>query len=317
MIFGTSVLLEAKTDDMSREEWLEARRSGIGGSDAGAVCGLNPYKSQIDVWFDKLGKADERKDNEAMRQGRDLEKYVAERFSEATGKKVYELPAMLRNSYYPYALADVDRLIDGEQAGLECKTASPYAEKKWADGKIPPEYELQCHHYMMITGAECWYIACLIYGRDFVWRKIERDEETIQNLARIEEEFWREHVSANVMPSADGSDAYNNYLSEKYADSDSDEIEDISAYAELLERREDIDNLQKKLDKEKKQIEQTIKSALQEAETGCSEQWQVKWKTVTSNKIDTKMLKENFSDVYKKCLKTSSYRRFSVGRIGE
>jgi predicted phage-related endonuclease len=119
------------------------------------------------------------------------------------------------------------------------------------------------------------------------------------------------------MPSADGSDAYNNYLSEKYADSDSDEIEDISAYAELLERREDIDNLQKKLDKEKKQIEQTIKSALQEAETGCSEQWQVKWKTVTSNKIDTKMLKENFSDVYKKCLKTSSYRRFSVGRIGE
>jgi putative phage-type endonuclease len=176
MVFCDDVALVARTDNMTKERWLEIRRSGIGGSDAGAVCGFNRYKNAIDVWFDKTKKINDKKDNEAMRQGRDLEGYVAERFCEATGKKVYELPVMLGNVNYPYALADVDRLVDGEQAGLECKTANLYSEKRWAGGSIPPEYELQCHHYMMVTGAECWYIACLIYGRDFIWHKIERDE---------------------------------------------------------------------------------------------------------------------------------------------
>ena len=65
------------TVDMSHEEWLRYRKLGIGGSDAGSICGLNPYSSAIAVFQDKTQKeAGEKEDNEAMRQGRDLEEYL-------------------------------------------------------------------------------------------------------------------------------------------------------------------------------------------------------------------------------------------------
>ena len=86
-------------------------------------------------------------------------------------------------------LANVDRLIVGENAGLECKTASAYSADKWKDGHIPESYEIQCHHYMAVTGADAWYIACVILGKEFIWHKIERDEEIIQMLIRLESDF--------------------------------------------------------------------------------------------------------------------------------
>lgn len=69
---------------MSREEWLEERRKSLGGSDMGAVLGLNRYRSPYTVWAEKTGRIGEEPDNEAMRQGRDLEQYVASRFEEAS-----------------------------------------------------------------------------------------------------------------------------------------------------------------------------------------------------------------------------------------
>ena len=85
------------TVDMSHEEWLRYRKLGIGGSDAGSICGLNPYSSAIAVFQDKTQKeAGEKEDNEAMRQGRDLEEYVARRFMEETGKKVRRANARQR-----------------------------------------------------------------------------------------------------------------------------------------------------------------------------------------------------------------------------
>ena len=78
----------AKTKDLPKEEWLKLRKNGIGGSDAGAVCGVNPYRSALDVFIDKTTDAISDFDNEAMRQGRDLENYVAQRFCEKTGLKV-------------------------------------------------------------------------------------------------------------------------------------------------------------------------------------------------------------------------------------
>ena len=76
------------TVHMELTEWLEQRKQGIGGSDAGAVCGLNPYASPMSVYQDKTSPEIRIQENEAMRQGRDLEDYVAKRFMEATGFKV-------------------------------------------------------------------------------------------------------------------------------------------------------------------------------------------------------------------------------------
>ena len=180
----------AKTKDISREEWLKLRKNGIGGSDAGAVCGLNPYRSAMDIFIDKTTDDISDYDNEAMKQGRDLEDYVAQRFCEATGLKVRKSNAMYVHKEHPFMLADVDRLIIGENAGLECKTASPYSADKWNDGQIPAHYLAQCYHYMVVLDMDAWYIAVLIYGKEFKYIRLERDEEIITNLIHIEDEFW-------------------------------------------------------------------------------------------------------------------------------
>lgn len=144
---------------LDKKEWLKYRKQGIGGSDAGAVCGLNPYRTAMQVYQDKVSEEIEEIDNEAMRQGREFEDYVARRFMEETGKKVRRANAMFYHEKYPFMLADVDRMVVGENAGLECKTASPYMADKWEDGKIPLSYQIQCYHYMAVCGTDAWYIA--------------------------------------------------------------------------------------------------------------------------------------------------------------
>ena len=190
---------------IDRSEWLGLRKSGIGGSDAGAVCGVNPYRSALAVYQDKISEDLSDDDNEAMRQGRDLEEYVAKRFSEATGLKVKRSGFMYRSDEHSFMIADIDRLIIGEKAGLECKTASAYSSDKWRDGAIPESYEIQCRHYMAVMGFTHMYIACLILGKDFIIRRIDRDPEMEKAIISIEESFWNDHVIPKVMPDPDGS----------------------------------------------------------------------------------------------------------------
>ena len=107
----------------SEEEWLRIRKNGIGGSDAGAIVGLNPYRSAMNVYLDKISDNVEQETTEAIRCGHDLEQYVAERFCEATGKKVHRSNYMYRSIEYPFLQADVDRLVVGEDAGSKLTKA--------------------------------------------------------------------------------------------------------------------------------------------------------------------------------------------------
>ena len=303
------------TVGMSHEEWLAHRKNGIGGSDAGAICGLNPYKSAVAVYLDKTSVVTETEDNEHMRQGRDLEQYVAQRFMEDTGKKVRKANAIFVHPEHDFMFANVDRLIVGEDAGMECKTASAYAADKWKDGKIPAEYELQCHHYMAVTGASVWYIACVILGQQFVWRKIDRDEEVIQMLVKLESDFWNNNVLAEKMPSPDGSEAADEVIKEKYAFCVQDKCIDLFGFDEKLKRRKEIVELEEKLKKEKNQIEQEIKIFMNDAEKAENKEYSVSWKTVNRNVVDSEKLKKEYPDIYKTCIKASSSRRFTVKEI--
>lgn len=304
------------TLDMDHETWLQYRKKGIGGSDAGSICGLNPYSTAISVFQDKTQmQAEEKADNEAMRQGRDLEEYVARRFTEETGKKVRRANAIFYKEEQPFMLANVDRLIVGENAGLECKTASAYSADKWKDGHIPESYEIQCHHYMAVTGADAWYIACVILGKEFIWHKIERDEEIIQMLIRLESDFWNDHVLAEKMPAPDGSKAAEELLAKYYGSSDPEKTVSLVGFDEKLKRRAEIAALQDKLDQEKKQIEQEVKVYMEDAEQADSDSFSVSWKSVVSNRVDSKKLKADYPDVYQKCVKSSESRRFVVKEI--
>ena len=105
------------TLNLSKEDWLRYRKCGITGTDAGAILGLNPYRSAFQVYHDKISDTFENIDNEAMRQGRDLEDYVAQRFTEATGLKVRRANAIYQSEEHPLLLADFDRLIVGQKTG--------------------------------------------------------------------------------------------------------------------------------------------------------------------------------------------------------
>lgn len=99
---------------VSNEAWLRLRKAGIGGSDAGVICGVNPYSSAMKVFQDKTSEAVEEQDSEAIRIGHDLEDYVAQRFTEATGFKVRKSNFMYRSKGHPFMIADVDRVVVGE-----------------------------------------------------------------------------------------------------------------------------------------------------------------------------------------------------------
>ena len=299
------------TLNLNKESWLKYRKQGIGGSDAGAVCGLNPYRTAIQVYYDKTSDLIEDVDNEAMRQGRELEEYVARRFCEASGKKVRRANAMFYDEKNPFMIADVDRMIVGENAGLECKTASPYSEEKWRDDKIPLSYQLQCYHYMSVCNADSWYIAVLIYGRDFKYYKIERDDEVIENLIRIEKEFWNEYVLKQVIPDPDGSKTADVAIAERFKESKSITIP-LTGFDERLERRQELLSLLEKIETEKRQIDQELKLYLGDAEIAENESYRVSWKNISRSSIDEKRLKAEQPEIYEKYRRETTSRRFTV-----
>ncbi len=292
--------------------WLKLRKTGIGGSDAGAICGVNPYSSAMKVFQDKTSEAVEEQDSEAIRIGHDLENYVAQRFTEATGLRVRKSNFMYRSTEHPFMIADVDRLIVGEDAGLECKTTSAYNADKWADGDIPLHYVLQCYHYMAVTGKRVWYIAAVILGREFTYRRLEWDDELIDRLIGIEENFWNNHVAQGIMPPPDGSRACDEVLEQYFHTAKKASAIELVGFDEKLRRREEIIGFVAELQKEQKQIEQEVKLFMQDNELARSSAYSVSWKNIDSTKLDTKRIKEEKPELYADYGKVSHSRRFEV-----
>ncbi len=300
------------TRNLSREEWLKYHKNGIGGSDAAAVCGLNPYSSPIKVYYDKITDEISRDDNEAMRQGRDLEGYVAKRFMEETGLKVRRANGIFYDEAYPVMFADADRLVVGENAGLECKTVSPYSSGQWEDGKIPIHYQIQCHHYMSVFQAEAWYIAALIFGKGFIVRKIRRDGQVIRDLRRIETDFWENHVRKKVLPEPDGSEISDQLILQSFGRAEKGRVLPLSGFSEKLERREELSGLISKMETEKKQIEQELKLFLGEAEAAEGDGYRIAWKNVDTSRIDSERLKRERPEIYAGFQKIIHSRRLTV-----
>ena len=315
----TRKYLEAKiiadTKDMSKIEWLKHRQAGIGGSDASCIAGLNPWKSAIQLYMDKKEENPQEQKSLRMELGNRLEGLVAELFTEATGLKVRNVNGILKNYKYPFAIANIDRAIVGEKAFLECKTTNSYALKEWEEG-VPAHYEIQCLHYMAITGATHCYIAALIGNSDFIWHKIERDQETIDYLMQIERDFWENNIEKDVVPMPDGSDAYSEYLKKKYDKSNGQVIELhlLENGVNKLNRYDEIVADIKALESEKKLIEQEIQFHMEDFEVATVGDRKITWKTSNRNTIDSKKLKSEMPEIAQQYMKTSTSRTFRVGK---
>lgn len=300
------------TADMNNEEWLTLRKTGIGGSDAGSICGVNPFGSPMKVYHDKTSSGVEELDSEAVRQGHDLEDYVAQRFMEATGQKVRRSNFMYRSVENPFMIADVDRLVIGEDAGLECKTASAYNTDKWKDGNIPLHYIMQCYHYMAVTGKCTWYIAAVILGQQFTYRKLVWDDDLIAQLISVEKDFWENHVAAGVLPSPDGSDICSEVLNQYFHSARKGSTIRLEGFDDRLRRRAEIMEQIDRLQKEQNSIEQEVKLYMQDNEYATSDSYRVSWSSVQSTRLDAKRMKEELPDIYRDYAVQSVSRRFQI-----
>ncbi len=309
-------IILAETANMDHLEWLRLRQKGIGGSDAAAIAGLNKYKSPIQVYYEKVEGVKESVPSEAAYWGTILEDIVAQEFSRRTGLKVRRRNAILRHPEYPFMLANVDRLVVGEDAGLECKTASEYLKDEWVEGeKIPDQYFIQCQHYMAVTGRSRWYIAVLIGGNKFRWDVIERDEDIIRYLIEIESEFWQRVIEKRP-PEVDGSEASTNLLNLLYPVESvvDDEAELPRAVEALIAELEAVNAEIKQKSERKAEIENKIKALLGERERGRTSEYVVKWSVVNSNRFDSKRFAKEHPDLYQQYIQTSTYRRFSISK---
>jgi putative phage-type endonuclease len=297
---------------LTHDEWLKARMSGIGGSDAAAIIGLNPWATPYTVWADKTGRIPPKEDNEIMRQGRDLEQYVADRWMEETGKKCRRRTKILGNPDYPFALANVDRWVKGENAGLECKTTSIMNLKKFKGGEFPETYYCQCVHYMAVTGADRWYLGVLVLSQGFHTFVIERDEDEIQALMNAERDFWK-HVESDTPPPVDGLDPTTGAINTIYSGDPEDGSIELFGRESAVTQYLTIKQRIKELDIEKERIEQELKEELQLYEKGFCGAYQINWKGQKRRTFQVKDFAKDYPDIdLDGYYKTSKFRKFEI-----
>lgn len=302
---------------ISREEWLAWRRTGIGGSDAAAVIGLNPFRSRIEVYADKMGMMPEKEDTESMRLGRDLEDYVAHRFCEETGKKVRRNNFMWCHDEHRCMIADVDREIIGENAGLECKTTQAWGGKVIMKGEIPLTYYVQCMHYMSVMGYDRVYLAVLIFGKGFFHFTIERDEDEIAALVAAEASFWRDHVQAGISPDPDGSQSAEQAVDAIWGNRAQEDELLMFDFSDDMRELCDLAAAEKEIKRRKDAIKQRLQAALGEHMIGSSDRYVITWRPQERSSIDSRRLYRERPDIYREYLTTSSTRIFKIKEIEE
>lgn len=286
-------ITKVKTEN--REEWKQLRSQYIGGSDAAAVVGLNSFSSPYALWAEKTGRVPGFSGNLATEVGTFLEEFVAQKFAQETGKKVRKANQSFFNSDYPWAIANIDREIVGEDAGLEIKTTSEMNLKKFKGGEYPANYYCQCVHYMAITGKQRWYLAVLIGNREFKWFTIERDEAEIAALMTAEAEFW-EYVKNNTPPPTDGAQATTNAISSIYADSENT-VADLYLHKSDLEQYQALTRQIKELETTKNEAANRIKAFMGEAGNGECDKYRVSWKSSSRKTFDSKRFAEEHADI--------------------
>ncbi len=215
------------------------------------------------------------------------------------------------NSDYPWAIANIDRAIVGEDAGLEIKTTSEMNLKKFKCGEYPANYYCQMVHYMAVTGKQRWYLAVLIGNHDFRIFTLERDEDEIKALMDAEKEFWQ-YVETKQLPPIDGLKSTTDTIAAIYtgtADADAD----LSSVSSALDTYISLGQRIKELETLRDEAANRIKLTMASAERGEAANYYVTWRQQTRKSFDVKAFaKENPDIDLSKYYKESNFRTFKV-----
>lgn len=295
----------------ARQEWLAARRQGIGGSDAAAVLGLSKWKTPLQVYLDKRGEAAEIPDNEAMLWGRALEPVIRQQYAERTGRAVLMPDGILRHPAHGFMLANLDGMTEDRRV-VEIKTAR--TAQNWGEAgsdEVPQDYLLQVQHYMAVTGFEVADVAVLIGGSDFRIYEVPADRELQEMLIDAEAAFWRA-VEQGIPPEpvsyADMQARFGRASREGMIEAESDP-DVLVAVAKLRAIRETM----KTMEADEEAQKAIIMKALGEKDTlTIAGQPAVTWKAAKpSQRFDSNAFKAAHPALYAEFLKTGEpARRF-------
>lgn len=257
-----------------REDWLAQRQlMGVGGSESAAILGLSPYSCSAQVFYEKLGFASKRNTSLAMIIGNEDEDKIARLWSfydpnigvesipvnyqhNQIVRKPLKLARIIRNADYPYLFANPDRLFKNgkNRAILEIKTINHWEAQKWESG-VPIHYIIQIQHYMLVCKVKYAELAILESNSKIDVIPFEASKEIQDRIIEKCSAFWNDVTQArkileaggmeldvqHLVPPPDGSDAYTDFLKEKYRDG-AKEIDLVTTANE-----EDLDDLQQYL----------------------------------------------------------------------
>lgn len=309
------------TKSLDRNQWLEVRKGGIGSSDAAAAVGLSPYKSQLELWMEKTGRADTSGEHQGMDDprfwGTLLEPYVAVAYQQKTNRKVRKLNAVLQHPTLPFMLANIDREVIGsaDVQILECKTAGEFGSRLWKDG-VPEYIHLQVQHQLAVTGKAAADVAVLLCGQKLEIHRIERDEEVIARLMVLESHFWG-YVESDTPPPADGSESAARALRQLYRGNDT--TLDFTADAELGRTFDALADLDEEIavkEAEAERLKQVLQQAMGDASKATFANGVVTFKRAKDGtRIDTKALAAQHPDIaVRYTVTTPGSRRFLLSR---
>lgn len=313
-----------KTKDLPRDDWLSVRKQGIGSSDAATACGLNPYKSQLELWMEKTGrdgnlpKSDPHDEESPTYWGNILEPIVAAHYTKRTGRRVRRINAVLQHPdpTLPWMLANIDREVTGssEVQILECKTAGINGARLWKEG-VPEYVQLQVVHQLAVTGKQAADVAVLLGGQHLEIHRIERDDRLIARLIELERHFWH-YVETDTPPPADGSESADQALRCLYPEDDGQAVDFTddrnlsAAFADWLSVRQSIAEAEKLEAK----LKQSLQQAMGPATKASFETGSVTWKKAKDSVVldVTRMLQDHPEFQERYALTKPGSRRFVV-----
>ncbi len=295
------------TDGLRREEWLKLRTTGIGGSDAGAIMGLNEYATPLSVYLAKKGFASF-EGNAATEWGNILEDKIRQKAKADLGIEIEPVPGMFTSKEYSFMNANLDGLVyvEGEKeiagsvvtglGGHEIKTSR--TGKGFGNDEIPDSYYAQVQHYMAVTGLDFFILTVYIFdryeGRHYV---VPRMDDFILQLIEAEKNFWNDNVLASVMPSPTGNE---NELELLKSMPMAETIELDSECESLLDEKAVIDKQIKELQVKVNALKEQVLIKMSAASNGTAAEktfatcgkWKISYNTQVSKRIDTNALKK-------------------------
>lgn len=292
---------------MNREEWLLARRKGIGGSDAAAAVGMSRWRTPLELFLDKRGELTNNEETAPMRWGNLLEPVVRQEIATQTGRTIITPEhTLIWHKSLPFAFATVDGIADGTRL-VECKTSR--SGDGWGEpgsDQIPEEYQLQVQHCLAVTGLVVADVGVLIGGSDFRLYEVPADNDVQAILFDLEAEFWRSVETGEPPEPINRDDVRRRWRKSTDGAIQADD-EAIAAINELRSLKEALAAAEDRADELASIIQSKMQAA---AELVAGDKKLATWKNVnTSPRFDLESFKAKHEDLWKQFLKPAAIQR--------